>query len=243
LAQDKKAQLQAEYDKLSSIYQLKKQLAGDDKVFSEEELAALKLINDQLTAQKFILDAMKDDTTPQTWAEKWSSAAEQVESAINHAMETVVDSLINAISSVEKVNVGQFLLETLADLAIKVGKIAVMTAIAIKGINAALKSLNPYVALVAGIALIALGTAVKTSLANSVQGLATGGQITKSGAFMVGEEGPELVTLNAGSAVTPNHLLGNTGGGEPYILSTRISGRDLEVIMERAKAQNKRRGK
>jgi hypothetical protein len=58
---------------------------------------------------------------------------------------------------------------------------------------------------------------------------------------MVGEEGPELVTLNAGSAVTPNHLLGNTGGSEPYILSTRISGRDLEVILERAKAQNKRR--
>lgn len=243
LAEDKKAQLQAEYDRLSSIYQLKKQLAGDDKVFSEEELAALKLINDQLTAQKFILDNMKDDTTPQTWADKWSSAAEQVESAINHAMETVVDSLINAISSVEKVNVGQFLLETLADLAIKVGKIAVKTGLAVEGIKKALKSLNPYAALVAGIALIALGTAVKASLADSVQGLATGGQVTKSGAFLVGEEGPELVTLNAGSAVIPNHLLGNTGGGEPYILSTRISGRDLEVIMERAKAQNKRRGK
>jgi len=345
LAQDKKAQLQAEYDKLSSIYQLKKQLAGDDKVFSEEELATLKLINDQLTAQKFILDSMRVDDTPQTWADKWSSAAEQVEAAINQAMETVVDGLINAMTSVEKVDIGQFLMNTLAELAIRVGKIALMTAIAIEGIKKALMSLNPVAALVAGIALIALGTAVKASLANSVQGLATGGQVTKSGAFMVGEEGPELVTLNAGSAVIPNHelggnvnktekilsmlntlqskidniqimtteileiindmmviisdmsdrlkrlmwtsllgpagvlfagmesggnvtksgafmvgeaghemvipsrngvnfsknLLGNTGGGEPYILSTRISGRDLEVIMERAKAQNKRR--
>lgn len=68
------------------------------------------------------------------------------------------------------------------------------------------------------------------------QGLATGGFVTSGGEFMVGERGPERVTLPRGSAVTPNHML--DGGG---VLTTKISGRDLEIILNRAQAQSKRR--
>jgi hypothetical protein len=41
---------------------------------------------------------------------------------------------------------------------------------------------------------------------------ATGGTVTQGGTIMVGEKGPELVTLPAGSLITPNHLLAGASG-------------------------------
>jgi phage-related tail protein len=40
--------------------------------------------------------------------------------------------------------------------------------------------------------------------------LARGGFVSKSGSYLVGERGPELVNLPGGSNVTPNHAMGNT---------------------------------
>lgn len=57
-----------------------------------------------------------------------------------------------------------------ADMAVSVGKIAIQTGVATSGIKVALKSLNPYVAIAAGTALVALGTAAKTSLSNVANG-------------------------------------------------------------------------
>ena len=59
-----------------------------------------------------------------------------------------------------------------ADLAIQVGQIAISAGIASLGIKAALESLNGYAAIAAGIALVALGTAVKGALSNVANGAA-----------------------------------------------------------------------
>ena len=59
---------------------------------------------------------------------------------------------------------------TFADMAIQVGKIAIETGTAVLGIKAALKSLNPWAAIAAGVALVALGTAVKGALGNIADG-------------------------------------------------------------------------
>lgn len=56
------------------------------------------------------------------------------------------------------------------DMAISVGKMAISTGVATLGIKAALESLNGYAAIAAGIALVALGTAVKTGLSNIASG-------------------------------------------------------------------------
>lgn len=56
------------------------------------------------------------------------------------------------------------------DMAISVGKMAISTGTATLGIKAALESLNGYVAIAAGVALVALGSAVKTSLSNIAGG-------------------------------------------------------------------------
>lgn len=59
---------------------------------------------------------------------------------------------------------------TFGDMAIQVGQIAIQTGLAVAGIKAALKSLNPWVAVAAGVALVALGTAVKGALSGVVSG-------------------------------------------------------------------------
>jgi hypothetical protein len=56
------------------------------------------------------------------------------------------------------------------DMAVSVGKIAIEMGLASEGIKAALKLGNPYVAIAAGVALVALGTAVKSGLANIANG-------------------------------------------------------------------------
>ena len=66
--------------------------------------------------------------------------------------------------------------ETFANMAITVGKIAIGAGIATLGIKKALESLNGYAAIAAGMALVALGTAVKGSLSS----VASGGSSTSS---------------------------------------------------------------
>lgn len=68
---------------------------------------------------------------------------------------------------------------TFSDMAIQVGKIAISTGIAILGIKAALRTLNPFAAIAAGVALVALGTAVKGALSNLSGG---GGTMASAGA-------------------------------------------------------------
>lgn len=64
-----------------------------------------------------------------------------------------------------------------ADMAINIGKIAIATGVSVLGIKTALKSLNPYVAIAAGAALVALGTYAKSKLGS----IASGGGSTYSG--------------------------------------------------------------
>lgn len=67
-------------------------------------------------------------------------------------------------------NFGNAALSAFGDMAISIGKIAIETGLAAEGIQAALHLDNPYVAIAAGVALVALGTAVKAGLANVASG-------------------------------------------------------------------------
>lgn len=61
-------------------------------------------------------------------------------------------------------------MSSFADMAQAVGKMAISTGLATIGIKAALESLNGYVAIAAGAALVALGAAVKAGLKNVASG-------------------------------------------------------------------------
>lgn len=70
-------------------------------------------------------------------------------------------------------------LTPLADLAIQVGKVAIAVGIGIEGIKKSLQTLNPVVAIAAGVALIALGSIAKAALKNVSSG--SGGSSAASG--------------------------------------------------------------
>lgn len=87
---------------------------------------------------------------------------------------------------------------TLGDLAMQIGKIAISTGIGVAAIKTALQSLNPYVAIAAGVALVALGAAVKAGLSNAASG--GSGSISAAGSYAA--SGPTtLNSVGAGKSV------------------------------------------
>lgn len=58
--------------------------------------------------------------------------------------------------------------------------------------------------------------------------LAKGGNITRSGMAIVGEQGPEMVSLGRGAQVTP--LTGRGGGGGPVRIELSLTGADDDLL-------------
>lgn len=85
---------------------------------------------------------------------------------------TIIGQLVGDLASGGDAwsNFADTALSAFGDLAISVGKMAIATGVATLGIKAALESLNGYVAIAAGVALVALGTAVKAGLSNIASG-------------------------------------------------------------------------
>ena len=63
-------------------------------------------------------------------------------------------------------------------------------------------------------------------LFHKLTGAQGGGMVTGGGPFLVGERGPEIVTLPRGGYVTPNHELGHQGRGDrPIVLYNILDGK------------------
>jgi hypothetical protein len=146
-------------------------------------------------------------------------------------------------------SIGNLFLTTLADMAIQVGKIAISVGIAVLGIKKALESLNPVVAIAAGVALIALGTFAKSSLSKSTgertQAFANGGIV--SGTSMYGDK--ILARVNSGEMIANDKQQKkiwsamNSGSGDVSIIpSVKIAGSDLLLVFERANNRKNRIG-
>lgn len=148
--------------------------------------------------------------------------------------------------------IGKFILGTLGDMAIQVGKLAIGIGIAIIGIKEALTKLGGVGAIVAGIALIALGTFAKSALSNVASGsgggkpraFADGGIVYGPTNALIGEyagarSNPEVVAPldKLKSLLQPV----DSGGNQPYVVETRLSGQDIIVAMRRANEYKNRR--
>lgn len=128
------------------------------------------------------------------------------------------------------------LMTTLGQIAIEVGKTAIFTGAAVEGIKKALETLNPAAAIVAGIALLALGKFATSKLnkAADVPALATGG-ITL---------GPQLALIgdnpSGREAIIPFERMGqfiNMVGGRNSSnvnVTGRIDGTTIVLANERA---------
>ena len=102
------------------------------------------------------------------------------------------------------------------DAIIKLGKNAILFSKGFAVLKKALSTGAPIVGIGAGIALIAIGAAIKAGAGGGLK-FATGTTNAPGGMALVGERGPELVNLPRGSQVIPNGrtsaMLGGIGGG------------------------------
>ncbi|MBR4756007.1 MAG: hypothetical protein IK076_03615 [Bacteroidales bacterium] len=114
---------------------------------------------------------VKPQYDPQEWIDLSSVLADIIEDALT----TVGDSIGQLIGDLATggdawSNFTSNAISAFGDMATSVGKIAISTGLATLGIKAALESLNPYLAIAAGTALVALGAAVKAGMSNIASG-------------------------------------------------------------------------
>lgn len=178
------------------------------------------------------------DTTKQKMEEFQQSVAEGFASTFGSIAEgfgEIIGNFTNGGNAL--ISIGGLIFSSLANLAIQVGKIAIATGIAILGIKKSLETLNPYVAIAAGVALIALGTIVKGQL-SSAGAFADGGIV--GGSSFYGDK--IYARVNSGELILnqkqQKSLYGmmNTSSGESSTIvpDVKISGQDLIVVFNRA---------
>lgn len=140
--------------------------------------------------------------------------------------------------------VGNLFLSTLADMMVRVGKIAIETGIAISGIKKALLTLNPGVSIAAGIALVALGTMVKSQIAGSfTNGGIIGGTSYYGDKILARVNSGEMIANTSQQKAIWNSMSG--GGAITNVLlngSWEIDGTKLKLVLDRTEKMNSRKG-
>lgn len=139
----------------------------------------------------------------------------------NAIVSGVVDSLsylAESIAEGEEINAGAMvaaLLTPLADMAISAGTLILTTGTAIEGLNSALMNpTNPYIAIAAGAALVAIGVAAKAGL-NAIA--KSGGSNSPSYSFAGGGSGAYGVDMTTQSQMQEVQVTGVIKGQDIYL--------------------------
>jgi hypothetical protein len=151
----------------------------------------------------------------------------------------IAESIGGAIAGIK--SFGESLLGTV--MSVVKGLLQIAIAEAVRGIfskSGIFATMGPAgIALMLGMSTMAL--AGITAMQGKIQGLAEGGLVTKGGSFIVGERGREIVTLPAGSAVTPISKMSQNNFYLDGELTARVRGEDLEFVLNRVSFKNKKR--
>lgn len=179
---------------------------------------------------------------------------EKLTDAINASISTLInDTISNVAQSVtDALTGGKDVVPRLFDNIVKgigqqikeLGKFLVKIGIEKLAIDKAIKALNlnPAIAIAAGFAAQVLGSlliaAASRKSSGVGQGFASGTRSSPAGSFLVGERGPELITLPRGSAVQPNNELTAYGGGGITLQpSIAYDGTMFRIFLNRVDAQ------
>ena len=141
---------------------------------------------------------------------------------------------------------GTFLLATFASTAEQLGKLAISVGFAVEGIKKALQSLNPFVAIAAGVALLALAGVARGQMKRIAEGnnnqvkLAKGGLAFGESLAVVGDNpnarfDPEVIAPLS----KLKDMLGEQGGQSVEVFG-RISGEDILLSSERSSKRRTR---
>ena len=138
-------------------------------------------------------------------------------------------------------NFGDAILTALGGFMSQVGKMLIAYAISIEKLQTAFA--NPTEALIAGIALVAIGAAIKSSMKKgpSVQAFAEGGIVSGPTLGLMGEypnarSNPEVIA----PLDKLRGMLKSGDNSSGFIASTIIQGRDLAIVLERYNKDSKR---
>lgn len=228
---------------LDNLRALTRETNSAIKAIDAESEAIMKLRLEESKDLKPIKNIqVKGPVTDQLETSKLETSAAKIKTIYGDLQTSIVDfsSVFNDSMSVIAVGFGEsignmlagagglaelgaIVANSLGDMAIQVGKIAIGTGIAIDGIKAALKG-HPVLAIVGGMALVALGTWVKKSLGNVSIGGSSGGSYSANSS--AGESGSSTIS-------TPKSLR-----GEPLTINIvgefKQSGRDLVAVIDKA---------
>lgn len=129
----------------------------------------------------------------------------------------------------------------IGDVLIQLGKYVITAGVQMLALKKAFDNFiisNPQVAIVAGIAAVALGTALKNSFGRQkVPAFADGVINFGGGMALVGERGPELVNLPRGSDVIPNNAL---GGNIEVVVAGVMRGDDIYFTNQKVTRRKRR---
>jgi hypothetical protein len=165
-------------------------------------------------------------------AEQFNAEFEKITGELSGGLASAISEGIgNAVTG--KGDIFSPLFEMLGGMLIQLGKTLIGLAIGLEAIQKALKTLNPFVALAAGIGLVALGAIIQ----NSVKGMAMaeGGIVTGPTRALIGERGTEVVMpLNRlREFIQPANQ-------QAIVLETRIRGNDLYLLQSRTNQRRNR---
>lgn len=156
----------------AAFIQQKEAYAAD----TAEARADLSAFSESLTSQAVMkFPKLEVPVMPVLDTKSIVDLSQQLESLLTGSIENLSAGIGNLIGDLATGgdawgNFADMAISSFGDMAIAIGKMAVSTGVATLGIKAALESLNPYVAIAAGAALIALGSAVKAGLSNVAAG-------------------------------------------------------------------------
>tara|TARA_R110000824_G_scaffold241968_1_gene430731 strand:- start:7795 stop:10155 length:2361 start_codon:yes stop_codon:yes gene_type:complete len=157
--------------------------------------------------------------------------------SVHNSMKSAAVAMISGVGSMigSGKSLGEALLGPLAAMAVQLGEIAIGYGIAISGIKKALKSLSPGAAIVAGVALVALGSGLQSAISRASEenlpALAEGGLAFGPTTALVGDN------KNAGidpEVIAPLSKLKDMIGGGATNVYGRISGDDIVISNDRA---------
>ncbi|WP_336704383.1 tape measure protein [Chryseobacterium indologenes] len=221
---------------------------NDTRTFEQKKIDVEKQFNDlrdKINSDSALTSAEKVRLVKETYLSQ-TEAIEQSMTRIDKAFNdfkknTIVDSVASTMESIGNAfgnganimeSVGLSLLSTLGSVMIDLGKLAISTGVGLLAITTALKSLNPYVAIAAGAALVALGSIVKGGVSKIGSSMSSGGGGGGSVSTGTGAN-------YSGSSYSSNYSSGGGYGGGGEVVF-RLSGYELKGVLDRVNGKNDR---
>lgn len=123
-------------------------------------------------------------------------------------------------------------LQAIGEQIIAIGVAAVLAKEALKKLFE-----NPFIAIAAGLALVAAGAAFKSVMGKGLSGRAAGGPVGAGQPYMVGEVGREIFVPSTSGRIIPNNQSGSfAGGANPVVIFNgrlAVSGNELKLLLNR----------